>query len=107
MRTRPSLLCAAVLLAARAAAAQAPVDSALLRYVESVRAVDVHAHPMRFVAPGAPPDTEYDALPLDGIPPFAVPHRLTTDDPIWRDAQDALYRTHAAGDSTPRDALVA
>ena len=29
---------------ARAAAAQTPVDSALLAYITSIRAVDVHAH---------------------------------------------------------------
>ena len=84
---RPLLACAI----AERAAAQAPLDSALLRYVESVRAIDVHAHPMRPVRAGAPADTDFDALPLDGIPAFAVPHRLTTEDPIWREAQAALY----------------
>ncbi|AHG91613.1 amidohydrolase [Gemmatirosa kalamazoonensis] len=79
--------------------AQTPVDTALLRYVDSVRAIDVHAHPMRVVARGAPPDSEFDALPLDGIPAFAVPHRLTTDAPIWREARSALY-----GDAAPERA---
>jgi predicted TIM-barrel fold metal-dependent hydrolase len=72
--------------------AQAPVDSALLRYINGIRAIDNHAHPMRPVAPGAPADTDFDALPLDGIPPFEVPNRLKTDDPIWRSAQNALYK---------------
>jgi uncharacterized protein len=71
--------------------AQAPVDSALERYINSLRAIDGHAHPLRPVPPGAPVDSEFDALPLDGIPPFDVPSRLKADDPIWREAQKALY----------------
>jgi len=71
--------------------AQAPVDSALLHYIEGIRAIDAHAHPMLPVAAGAPADTDYDALPLGGIPPFDLPARLRPDDPIWRQAQRALY----------------
>jgi predicted TIM-barrel fold metal-dependent hydrolase len=80
--------------------AQAPVDSALLAYINSIRAIDVHAHPMRPVASGAPADTEFDALPLDGIPPFPVPHRLSLDDPVWRTAQDALFHGPAAANDS-------
>ena len=88
------------------ARAQTPVDSALLAYINTIRAVDVHAHPMRPVPPGAPADTEFDALPLDGIPPFGVPQRLTLDDPAWRMAQDALYHVPSAStDSAYRAAL--
>jgi uncharacterized protein len=90
----------------KAAAAQTPVDSALLTYINGIHAVDAHAHPMRPVAPGAAADTEFDALPLDGIPPFGVPHRLTTDDPIWRAAQSALYQVPSAStDSAYRAAV--
>src|SRR6185437_5001419 len=71
--------------------AQAAVDSALGAYIASIRAIDTHAHPMRPVASGAPADSEYDALPLEGIPAFGFPHRLTLEDPVWRDAQLALY----------------
>jgi predicted TIM-barrel fold metal-dependent hydrolase len=73
-------------------AAQAPIDSALARYITSIRAIDSHAHPMRPVAAGAPADTDFDALPLDGIPAFDLPARLRPEDPIWRLAQNALYR---------------
>ena len=97
---------ACTLLLSGAASAQTAVDSALLSYINGIRAIDVHAHPMRPVAANAPPDTEFDALPLDGIPAFAVPHRLTTDDPIWREAQTALYKVPAAAsDSAYRGAL--
>ncbi len=76
----------------RLAAAQAPVDSALASYINSIRAIDDHAHPMLPVAAGARPDTDYDALPLDGIPPFDLPSRLRPTDPVWRAAQRALYQ---------------
>jgi predicted TIM-barrel fold metal-dependent hydrolase len=68
------------------------VDAELARYINSIRAIDSHAHPMRPVVPEAPADTEFDALPLDGIPPFEVPNRLKADNPIWRAAQAALYK---------------
>jgi hypothetical protein len=81
---------------AHQAAPQAPIDADLAKYINAIRAIDSHAHPMRPVAPGAPADTEYDALPLDGIPPFDLPNRLKPDDPIWRAAQAALYRIPAS-----------
>ena len=85
---------------------QAPVDSALVAYIATIRAIDTHAHPMRPVSAGAPADSEFDALPLDGIPPFGFPHRLTLEDPIWYRAQNALYHVPgAASDSGYRAAL--
>ena len=71
--------------------AQSPVDSALVTYIASIRAIDNHAHPMRPVAQGAPADSEFDALPLDGIPPFPLPWRLRLENPEWRAAQAALF----------------
>ena len=73
------------------ASAQAPVDSALVTYIASIRAIDNHAHPMRPVPQGEPADSEFDALPLDGIPPFPLPWRLRLDNPEWRSAQAALF----------------
>jgi predicted TIM-barrel fold metal-dependent hydrolase len=80
------------LLAAVTLPAQAPVDADLARYINAIRAIDNHAHPMRPVAQGAPADSDFDALPLDGIPPFELPNRLKGDDPIWRAAQNAVYK---------------
>jgi predicted TIM-barrel fold metal-dependent hydrolase len=98
MRPRPVaasqrfLLLSVISLAVAAAAdGQTPGDSALARYINSVRAIDEHAHPMRPVLAGSAPDTDFDALPLDGIPAFSLPARLSGDDPIWRGAQNALY----------------
>ena len=88
------------------ASAQSPVDSALVAYIASIRAVDNHAHPMRPVAPGAPADSEFDALPLDGIPPFPLPWRLRLENPEWRAAQSALFDIPNTGtDDTFRSAL--
>ncbi len=80
------------------ALAQAPIDSALARYIARIPAIDNHAHPMLPLGPGAPPDTEFDALPLDGIPPFSIPWRLTQNAPVWGRAARALYG-RTAGDS--------
>src|SRR3954466_14142602 len=91
MRFRVILGFAAVCTFAVPVTAQTPVDSSLLAYVNGIRAVDSHAHPMRPVSVGAPADTEFDALPLDGIPPFPVPARLAGLDPIWKEAQAALF----------------
>lgn len=82
----------AVMASAAPLPAQAPIDSSLYAYITAIRAIDSHAHPMRPVPLGGVADTEYDALPLDGIPPFDLPSRLKPDDPIWRAAQQALYQ---------------
>ena len=71
--------------------AQSPVDPALTAYIASIRAIDNHAHPMRPIQAGAAPDTEFDALPLDGIPAFPVPWRLRPENPEWRAAESALF----------------
>lgn len=88
--------------------ASTAVDSALARFIAGIRAVDNHAHPMRPIPAGAPPDTEYDALPLDGIPPFPLPWRLTLASPVWSRAAAALYGSAAADtDAAGRKALEA
>jgi uncharacterized protein len=89
-------LVAALLASAATAQAQTPMDPALVRYIAGVRAIDNHAHPMRPVAKGEPADTEYDALPLDGVPPFPLPWRLTLDAPVWSEAAQSLYGPRAA-----------
>jgi predicted TIM-barrel fold metal-dependent hydrolase len=71
--------------------AQESIDPALAGYIATIRAIDAHAHPMRPIPQGAPPDTDFDALPLDSIPPFSLPWRLRLDNPEWRAAQRTLY----------------
>jgi uncharacterized protein len=91
---------------ATAAPAQTPVDSAIAADIATIRAIDNHAHPMLPLLPGAPADTEFDALPLDQIPPFAIPWRLTLDAPVWSAAAQALYGVGGA-DSAGRAAVAA
>ena len=69
------------------ARAQAPIDSSLAAFIATVRAVDNHTH----VGSTAPRDSETDALPLDGLPPFDLPARLRLDNPEWLAAYHALY----------------
>src|SRR5690349_14356606 len=98
LRFRSRFVLAFVALSPRVTNAQEPIDSALARYINGIRAIDDHAHPLRPVVPGAPADTDFDALPLDGIPSFDLPSRLKGDNQIWRAAQQALY--HVPSGST-------
>ena len=79
---------------------QTPVDPSLAAYIASIKAIDNHAHPMAVVPRGGAPDTDYDALPLGGIPDFPLPWRLTLDAPVWGQAAHAL-----TGVTTPAQAL--
>ena len=69
------------------AVGQAPVDSSLAAFIATVRAVDNHTHVNTVV----PRDSESDALPLDGLPPFALPARLSPDNPELLEGYRALY----------------
>lgn len=103
-RTLVFVVCAA--LVGRHASPQTPVDSSLASYIDGIKAIDSHAHPMLPVAPGASPDTDFDALPLDGVPPFPLQARLRPDNPEWRDAQRTLYGvTSTDTGAAYRDAL--
>ncbi len=90
-------VCALVAACGADADRQSPVDPQLAAVIDTIRAVDNHAHPMLPVQPGAAADTDYDALPLDGIPPFQLPWRLRPDEnPEWAQAARALYDVPAA-----------
>jgi predicted TIM-barrel fold metal-dependent hydrolase len=81
-------------------------DRALAAYIDGIRAIDVHAHPMRYVPPGAPPDSEFDALPLDAIPPFPVPLGLRPEHPQFAAAQRALFALPSGGTAAARAKLL-
>ncbi|HEU4988782.1 MAG TPA: hypothetical protein VFT41_03285 [Gemmatimonadaceae bacterium] len=91
MRTFALAACALVAACGPSPAGQDTVDRQLATYIASIKAVDNHAHPMLPVQAGAAPDTDYDALPLDGIPPFTLPWRLRPENPEWARAARALY----------------
>ena len=69
--------------------AQTPIDSALYAYIRTIRAIDNHTHAALPVPPGAPADTDYDALPVGNLPPYSFPIRLTPENPefliAWRE----------------------
>ena len=58
------------------AAGQTTADPQLLQEISRIKAIDNHAHPLRFTAAGEKADDEFDALPLDSIEPFQLPVRL-------------------------------
>ena len=86
-----SLVCALQSIPSRVAA-QAGVDRDLLAEIMKIKAIDNHAHPLKYVGEGEPADTEYDALPLDAIPPFPLPVRLNPTNPDFIRAWHDLYR---------------
>lgn len=71
---------------------QAGLDRDLLNEISKIRAIDNHAHPLKYVAAGEKRDDEYDALPLEAIPAFALPVRLNPANPEFIRAWHDLYR---------------
>jgi uncharacterized protein len=77
------------LLLSVAVSAQTKADPDLLANINKIKAIDNHAHPLRYVAEGEKTDDEYDALPLEAIEPFPLPVRLSPTNPefisAWKD----------------------
>lgn len=71
--------------------AQTPADADLLNEISKIKAIDNHAHPLKYVAPGEKPDDEFDALPLDAIVAFPLPLRLSPTNPEFVRAWHDLY----------------
>jgi predicted TIM-barrel fold metal-dependent hydrolase len=69
--------------------AQMHADEQLSAAIAKIKAIDNHAHPLRYVAAGEKPDDEFDALPLDALGLFPLPVRLQPDNKeyigAWRD----------------------
>ncbi len=59
--------------------AQTHADEQLSAVIAKIKAIDNHAHPLRYVAAGEKPDDEFDALPLDALGLFPLPVRLHPD----------------------------
>src|SRR6202165_518126 len=72
--------------------AQSGVDRDLLAEISKIKAIDNHAHPLKYVAESEKPDDEYDALPLDAIVPFPLPVRLSPTNLEFTRAWHDLYR---------------
>jgi uncharacterized protein len=72
-------------------AAQTTVDRELAAAISKIRAIDNHAHPLRYVPTGEKPDDEFDALPLDAIGPIPLPVRLNPGNAEFIKAWRELY----------------
>ena len=81
-----------VILVSVPAFAQYPADPQLLSEINKIKAIDNHAHPLRYVAEGGKPDDEYDALPLEAIDPFPLPLRLSPENREFIDAWKYFYK---------------
>src|SRR5437762_7203233 len=76
--------------------AQVTADRDLLDEISKIKAIDNHAHPLKYVAAGEKPDDEYDALPLEAIEAFPLPLRLSPTNPefirAWHDLYSYAYK---------------
>src|SRR5712691_8450844 len=86
------LLLACFCLLAFPVPAQTRADADLLIEISKIKAIDNHAHPVKYVAEGEKPDDEFDALPLDAIAAFPLPVRLSPTNPEFIRAWHDLYR---------------
>jgi predicted TIM-barrel fold metal-dependent hydrolase len=91
------LLPCVVILAALPLRAQIAADPALSAEIFKIKAIDNHAHPLRYSAEGDKPDDEFDALPLDAVELFPLPTRLKLDNPEYTGAWRLMYG-YAYGD---------
>ena len=71
--------------------AQSGIDRDLLNEIYKIKAIDNHAHPLKYVAEGEKADDEYDALPLDVMEPFPLPVRLNPSNAEFIRAWHDLY----------------
>ena len=71
MRSAPTLLAFALLLAG--CKSTPLVDPGLASEIASIKAIDNHAHPVRFTPKSQPPDRLFDALPVDNMEPESNP----------------------------------
>jgi uncharacterized protein len=85
------LLCLLLASGSAQVRAQTALDRDLLAEIFKIKAIDNHAHPLKYVAPGEKPDDEFDALPLDAIEAFPLPLRLSPTNPEFIRAWHDLY----------------
>src|SRR5438105_3569579 len=66
-------------------------DPDLAAEIGRIKAIDNHAHPVRIVPNGGPPDREFDALPVDNMEPESDPVNLRPGSPLVMDVAKALF----------------
>ena len=100
MRFHRLLLALAILTAATSLAQQPSIDPAIAREIDSIPAIDNHAHPM-LSPPADATDREFDALPVDSMAPQTDPIALRPDWPPLHDAWLALFNIDLQPPLTP------
>jgi hypothetical protein len=70
--------------------------------IANIKAIDNHAHPVR---PGNPPDTDFDALPVDHMEPYPEPVRTRSDSPILAEARQKMSTVDKSNPLAVLDAL--
>ena len=87
MRARWLAMCLLIAACARQTQNQPSIAPEILSEVNRIRAIDNHAHPVRFTS-GSEQDREFDALPVDNMEPSSDPVQLRPADPgilqAWR-----------------------
>jgi predicted TIM-barrel fold metal-dependent hydrolase len=91
MKTRWGVAAVTVLWTACGHAPMPLADPDLAADIGRIRAIDNHAHPVRVTAPGAPPDRDFDALPVDNMEPQSNPVNWRPETPGLVEAWRALY----------------
>jgi uncharacterized protein len=66
-------------------------DPDLAAEIRQIKAIDNHAHPVRWVAAGEKPDRGFDALPVESMEPESDPVALRPGSPGLAEAGKALY----------------
>ncbi len=88
---KTALALAAISLAACSRAPLPTVDEGLAAEIAGIRAIDNHAHPVRYTSAGEPADRGFDALPVDNMEPQSDPVNLRPNAPAIAEAWTALY----------------
>lgn len=81
----------ALLLVMAASPAIAQVDPAIAAVIEHTKAIDNHAHPLKYVAEGQSRDEDYDQLPCDTMEQGPGPWRTRIENPEWIAVWRGLY----------------
>lgn len=74
----------------RRAGPENEIDRGIAHQIDSIWAVDNHAHPV-LSPPADATDRQFDALPVDSLEPESVPSAFRPDFPALHDAWKALY----------------
>ncbi len=88
---RPYLLLLTLLLTSCSQTPPPAADPGLLAEIRQIKAIDNHAHPVRAVDAGEPPDRGFDALPVDNMEPQSDPVNLRPGSPAMAEASQALF----------------